>query len=417
MMHLVVVEDNVEGLYPFSVLHCTWELRCGPERCIDAWTRMMRPSSLEFCGREAHIASFLARFPRTLPSSSNSPTLVVRSSLLPTRSMCAALLQAVKAAGEHPVSEQATFTRFVVDSTTLALLYPHDVPVHAEDILDEAALATSNWVTCELDGVLVNNLYASLDHVADSIADFDFSSLSAAAEYSQQTSGVFLLHPERVFIGSNIRIDPCVVLDASDGPIIIESGVHVQAHSVLMGPCFIGQGSKIKAGAKIYPHSVIGELCKVGGEVENSIIHAFSNKQHEGFLGHSYIGEWVNLGADTNTSDLKNTYGAIRITRRSKPVDTGRMFLGLLCGDHTKSGINTMFTTGTVCGIHANVFGAGYAPQEISSFAWGAIGDNRRYPLKKAISVAETVMQRRGRILLPEEVALMEAEFNLHASQ
>ncbi|MBK9246794.1 MAG: hypothetical protein IPM69_01445 [Ignavibacteria bacterium] len=151
-------------------------------------------------------------------------------------------------------------------------------------------------------------------------------------------------------------------------------------------------------------------VCKVGGEVENSIIHAYSNKQHDGFLGHSYIGEWVNLGADTNTSDLKNTYGLISVIIQGKKVETGNMYLGLLCGDHTKCGINSMFSTGTVVGIFANIFGAGFHPTVIDSFSWG---DNRtQYKIDKAIEVAETVMKRRHRTPTTEEIALWKTVFS-----
>ncbi len=183
------------------------------------------------------------------------------------------------------------------------------------------------------------------------------------------------------------------------------------ANAVLVGPCFIGDNSIIKIGAKIYEKTAIGEWCKVGGEVENSIIHAYANKQHDGFLGHSYLGEWVNLGADTNTSDLKNTYGKISAILRNKEVNSERMFLGLMAGDHTKSGINTMFTTGTVAGVSSNVIGAGYPPRSIPSFSFGGFKDSPVYDFQKAIDVAKTVMLRRQKELLPEEEALLKMEF------
>ncbi|MFM8180083.1 MAG: hypothetical protein ACKOAG_13010 [Candidatus Kapaibacterium sp.] len=400
-MHLLLVEDNVHGLYPFSVMHCAWELRCGPERFFEAWTRLLRPESQAWSGRESHVASFNARFPGPLPATSISPILAVRSSLVPSQAVCDTIR-----------ATDAPFVRFLLAGTVVALRTPHGVPLAASHLLGDEALPDAPWVDVTVDGMRVTDLHQTLDLVGSSI-DASLSRFGPSwSDTGRMFPGVFCLRPDRVHVGADVRIDPCVVLDATDGAIIIDANVHIRSHSVIMGPCFIGSDSRIKAGAKIYANTVIGEWCKVGGEVENSIIHAYSNKQHEGFLGHSHIGEWVNLGADTNTSDLKNTYGPIRITRRSQPVETGRMFLGLLCGDHVKSGIDTMFTTGTVCGIHANVFGAGYAPQEIPSFAWGAIGDERRYPLKKALAVASTVMSRRGRTLHAEEVALMEEEWD-----
>jgi UDP-N-acetylglucosamine diphosphorylase/glucosamine-1-phosphate N-acetyltransferase len=152
----------------------------------------------------------------------------------------------------------------------------------------------------------------------------------------------------------------------------------------------------VKVGAKIYGDTSIGPLCKVGGEIENSIVLGFSNKQHDGFLGHSYLGAWVNLGADTNTSDLKNNYGNVRVQLGGEAIDTGRMFLGALIGDHAKTGINTMLNTGTIVGVSANVFGAGFPSKSIAPFSWGGAEGYQRFEIDKAIELARTVMARRN---------------------
>jgi UDP-N-acetylglucosamine diphosphorylase/glucosamine-1-phosphate N-acetyltransferase len=167
----------------------------------------------------------------------------------------------------------------------------------------------------------------------------------------------------------------------------------------------------VKAGAKIYGKTSVGESCKFGGEIENAIIHAYSNKQHEGFLGHSYIGEWVNLGADTNTSDLKNTYANIKVTLEGREIDTEKMFLGLLCGDHTKSAINTSFTTGTVAGVCGILVHDGTLPAVIPSYAWTGRKNSPIYKIDKALDVARIVMARRGKELLPEEELLLRQEY------
>jgi UDP-N-acetylglucosamine diphosphorylase/glucosamine-1-phosphate N-acetyltransferase len=413
MVHLELVEDNAEGLYPFSILHSAWELRCGAERFIDAWIRLLNPASVSLHGRSAHIASYLTRFSLPVPVTnsdsegqpSEMPRVAIGSSVLPS----AALSALLNAQGK---SKRV----YVVNGRVIAAVLPHNDTIDARDIIGSAPVANDDTEIIDTTAACVDQLFMSLDMISRTISESDLSKFSMpfapASNGNASYPGVHAIAAEQVFLGNNVRIDPFVLLDATEGPIILDSNTHIMAHSVIMGPCYIGEHSRIKAGAKIYGNTVIGEWCKIGGEVENSIVHAFSNKQHEGFLGHSHIAEWVNLGADTNTSDLKNTYAPIRITRRSQPVETGRMFLGLLCGDHTKSGINTMFTTGTVCGIHANVFGAGYAPQEIPSYAWGAIADTRRYPLKKALAVADTVMKRRGKILCAEEALLMEHEWN-----
>ncbi|MGE3800737.1 MAG: putative sugar nucleotidyl transferase [Candidatus Kapaibacterium sp.] len=211
-----------------------------------------------------------------------------------------------------------------------------------------------------------------------------------------------------LYFGEDVSVAPGVVFDTTDGPIILCDGVKVMANSVIQGPCFIGANSTVKIGAKIYHGTSIGPWCKVGGEIENSIILGYSNKQHDGFLGHSYLGAWVNLGADTNTSDLKNNYGMIRVTLRGEEIDTGQMFLGALIGDHSKSGINTMLNTGTVVGPFANIFGGGFPPKEISSYAWCNVSEIVPYRLDKALELAERVMKRRNVDLTPEERGVLE---------
>ncbi len=208
-----------------------------------------------------------------------------------------------------------------------------------------------------------------------------------------------LLAKENIYVGAGTKVYPGVVINAEDGPVYIDKNVTIMANAVLEGPVTIGYGSIIKIGAKIYKGVSIGKHCRVGGEVEESIIHGFSNKQHEGFLGHSYLGEWVNLGADTNNSDLKNNYGSVKIHINGDLVDSGSMFVGVFMGDHSKSGINTMFNTGSVVGVMCNVFGAGFTPKNIPSFTWGGIDRSERYEFLKAIETAKKVLKRRDQKL------------------
>ncbi len=210
---------------------------------------------------------------------------------------------------------------------------------------------------------------------------------------------VTLLQTQNVFIAQSAKLKPGVVLDAEDGPIYIDEGVTIMANASLQGPLYVGKNSTIKMGAKIYEGVSIGELCKVGGEVEESIIHGSSNKQHEGFLGHAYLGEWVNIGADSNNSDLKNNYSTVKVYINGQSIDSGSLFVGLFMGDHAKCGINTMFNTGTVVGVMSNVFGAGYPSKAIASFAWGGVPKIETYALEKALATARRVLARRKREL------------------
>jgi len=192
-----------------------------------------------------------------------------------------------------------------------------------------------------------------------------------------------------------------VVLHSQTGPIYIDRDVHILPHTAIEGPCYIGPGSIIKMGAKIYGGCSIGPVCKVGGEVENLIMQGYSNKQHEGYLGHAYIGEWCNFGADTNNSDLKNNYRNVKVQVNGRLVDTGQLFVGLFMGDHCKTGINTMFNTGTVVEVGCNIYGAGFPPRYIHAFVWGGPELEVKYDLEKTLATARAAMQRRGKSLTP----------------
>ncbi|MBA4313600.1 MAG: transferase [Chlorobiaceae bacterium] len=231
------------------------------------------------------------------------------------------------------------------------------------------------------------------------IADSSFFKKKKKQIEGKVDSGVHLLNRKDIFIGKNSTIKPGAVLDAEKGPIIIGNNVTVMSNAVIEGPAFIGDNSVIKIGAKIYHGTSIGEWCKVGGEVEASVIQSYSNKQHEGFLGHSYLGSWVNLGADTNTSDLKNNYSTVRVQIDGKMVDSGQQFVGLTVGDHSKSGINMMFDTGTMVGVSCNLYGAGLLPKSIPSFAWGGENSFQVYDIEKSIETMRKVMARRNVIM------------------
>jgi UDP-N-acetylglucosamine diphosphorylase/glucosamine-1-phosphate N-acetyltransferase len=217
-----------------------------------------------------------------------------------------------------------------------------------------------------------------------------------------------LIGRKNVFIGKKTEVGPGVVLDASEGPVYIGQGVEIKPHAFIAGPVTIGDGSVVKAGARI-AHAAIGPVCKVAGEIEHSIFQSHSNKAHDGYVGHSFIGSWVNLGAGTTTSNLKNTYGNVKVTIDGKSVDSGRMFLGLTAGDHVKTGINATLDTGTVIGVSSNIFGTGLPPKSIPSFAWGMAGQLGTYDCERAVDVAQKVMARRSVVCTDTYKALLRA--------
>jgi UDP-N-acetylglucosamine diphosphorylase/glucosamine-1-phosphate N-acetyltransferase len=225
--------------------------------------------------------------------------------------------------------------------------------------------------------------------------------------------GVHLVKRKNIVLERGAVVKPGVVLDAEDGPIYIGKGANIFPNATIIGPAYIGENTLVKTGAKIYEGTSIGEYSKVGGEVEESIIHSYSNKQHDGFLGHSYLGMWVNLGADTNNSDLKNNYSSVAVEIDGQKVDSGSLFAGLFMGDHSKSGINSMFNTGTVVGVCCNIFGTDFPPKYVPSFSWGGSKSLTTYDFGRCMKVAEKAMERRKRVLTPAGRKLMERVFEL----
>lgn len=214
--------------------------------------------------------------------------------------------------------------------------------------------------------------------------------------------GAHLLNPAEIHIGTGTRIKPCVVIDAEDGPIWIGENVTIFPNSYVQGPALIGDGCLLQPGAVVHAGSTIGPRCKIGGEIEASIIQGYSNKQHDGFLGHSYLGNWVNIAADCINSDLKNTYGNVRVPINGYDVDTGEMFVGMIAGDHSKAGINVSFPTGSVIGFGSSVFAA-RSPKFVPSFAWVDDSSIERYDPEKAFALAQRVMARRQKSMTQAE--------------
>jgi len=217
---------------------------------------------------------------------------------------------------------------------------------------------------------------------------------------------------DRLFIEEGASIEASV-LNTSNGVIYIGKDAEIMEGSLVRGPFAMCEHSAIKLGGKIYGATTLGPHVKVGGEVNNSVIFGYSNKGHDGFLGNSVIGEWCNLGADTNNSNLKNNYSEVKVWNYSeqKEINTGLQFCGLFMGDHSKSGINTMFNTGTVIGVSANIFGAGFPPKHIPSFSWGGLETLTEFQKEKAFEVAERMMDRRGLAFTPLDKNILTTVF------
>lgn len=225
--------------------------------------------------------------------------------------------------------------------------------------------------------------------------------------------GVHLVEKENIFIDQGAEIKPGVVIDASEGPVYIDKNAKIFSNAVIEGAVYVGESTQVKSCARIYENVSIGKVCKVGGEVEDSIILPYANKQHSGFLGHAYLGSWVNIAADTNCSDLKNNYGSIKVYVNGEIIDSGAQFLGVIMGDHSKSAINTMFNTGTIVGFSCNIFGAGFPEKYLPSFSWGGLDSVTTYDIDKSIDTAKRVLERRNIKMTQAEEILFKKIFDL----
>jgi len=216
-----------------------------------------------------------------------------------------------------------------------------------------------------------------------------------------------------IYIEKGAVIEPGSMLLADSGPIYIGKNAQIMANSIVRGPSAICENSVVKMGAKIYEDTTVGPVCKVGGEIANTIFHSYSNKAHDGYVGNSVFGQWCNLGADTNTSNLKNNYSTVKVVdwKTKKEFDTGQQFIGTIMGDHSKTGINSMMNTGTLCGVCCNLFSDKYPPKFVPSFSWVSGSDIVPYHFEKAVEAMERMMKRRSVQLTPSYHKMMKALF------
>lgn len=236
----------------------------------------------------------------------------------------------------------------------------------------------------------------------------DFDALTQGRTSQPIPNDVWVKNPEHIFIEEGAVLQNCS-LNASEGPIYIGAAAEVMEGSFIRGPLALCEHATLKLSAKIYGATTIGPHSKVGGEVNNCVIMGYSNKGHDGFLGNSVLGEWCNLGADTNNSNLKNNYAEVRLWDYETEgfAKTGLQFCGLMMGDHSKCGINTMFNTGTVVGVSANIFGSGFPRNFIPSFSWGGSAGMTTYKTTKAFEVAKVVMARRKVDFTAQDTAIL----------
>jgi UDP-N-acetylglucosamine diphosphorylase/glucosamine-1-phosphate N-acetyltransferase len=260
----------------------------------------------------------------------------------------------------------------------------------------------------------IHKTWHIFQHNADEIRkDFDLITLNKiSADINDPHTIVY--NSDNIFVEEGASIK-AAVLNAEDGPIYIGRNASIQEGSLIKGPFALCEGSTVNMGAKMRGDTTVGPYSKIGGEVSNSVIFGFSNKGHDGFMGNSVIGEWVNIGADTNTSNLKNNYATVKLWdyTRGGFTNTGQQFCGLMMADHAKCGINTMFNTGTVVGVGANIFGDGFPRNFIPSFSWGGAAGFSTFQFRKFEEVASKVMERRRLEFDDTEKAILQKVFDL----
>ncbi len=362
--------DILKSFYPFSLSHPLWELRAGIFTIKEAWEKLLGEKVAVYVERE-YIKEYIGSIGKYEVRKPEVGDVILCSHYFPTEE----LALKVKNLKEGKAILD-------MDGNIIAYGVSYDARSYFEYYEKE-----------EMSIQRLKGLYEVIDFIKDRInKEFGLVETNATPQLVDKES-VKMLERENIKFGENVKIDPFVVIDAREGKVFIDENVTIGAFSYLKGPLYIGKNTIIKPHSRIYDGVSIGEVSKVAGEVEESIILGYSNKQHDGFLGHAFVGEWVNLGALTTNSDLKNNYSEVKLNIREDRINTGKRFLGVLIGDHTKTGIMTMFNTGTIVGFSANVFGEGFQEKFIPSFSWGR---DEVYHLDRAIETAKIVMGRRN---------------------
>ena len=404
-MHICIYEDSgCNNLLPMTYVRPVYDLFCGMVSLQEKLIRNFPQASITLHTRSVLEKVVRDRYPDCLvnefPAGLEEILFINGRSLLNSKT---------------ELNKLGKNQSFIINDTVVAArLSGAELTIPIETVqngitidLDETAIERQ-----KVDGILVEYIWDLIQANGDQIrSDFTFAIQGRGDAVIDDGT---IINDENVFIDKTAKIMPHVVVDGSNGPVFIDRDVVIQPHVYIQGPVYIGPSVLIKAGAQIYSGSSIAEGCKIGGEVNNSIILPWSNKAHGGYLGSSYVGSWVNIGAGTNNSNLKNNYGAVKVTVDGEAIDTGLQFMGLIMGDHSKCGINTTFNTGTSIGINCNLYGSVIHENHIPSFTWGsAVGGYTTYKLEKALSVNKIVMSRRKKSLKRNDEELLRNVFQL----
>jgi UDP-N-acetylglucosamine diphosphorylase/glucosamine-1-phosphate N-acetyltransferase len=420
-MRVCLFEDRkVAHLEPLTATRPAFDLVCGQTSLGSKQLRHFAPCEAGFLVRPLFVDLLRLHHPSTpindLAWLRAEPAVLVNSRWLPPPDAATSLTGPCVA--------------MIEDEVAYAVIGPDRLTYCSPNTLEDCLESWKNSLPRHAaGGRLINYLWELVDHNADQLRlDFEHETgcslshpvtLSPRHPVTPSSRHIQLVGPpDRLLVDPAAQIDPLVVVDTTRGPVVIEREAVVTAFSRLEGPCYIGPQTHV-LGAKIRAGTTLGPQCRIGGEVEASIVHGYSNKYHDGFLGHSYVGEWVNLGAGTTNSDLRNDYGEVTVTVNGRPVPTGRSKVGCFIGDHTKSGLGTLLNTGSNIGVFANLLPSGtLLPKYIPAFGtwWnGALAD--RTDLPHLLQTAATVMRRRGCTFTEVHAALFRTLFDQTAAE
>lgn len=363
-MQLIFDDNGLHNkLAPFSLTRPVAEIRFGILTIAESWSGLLTvDSKAVFYNTESYLQE---KFPT---ATANEETITIAGNIKPT----VELAEAVKSLGNGEA--------LYCNGTWVAT---KGTEAGRKDVTLESLVKIEHcWHIFQHNGEALKN-------------DFEWLTSGRTSAPISNTNRV--LNPENIFIEPGAKVE-FAILNGKKGPIYIGQDAEIMEGSIIRGSFALCDHGVVKMAAKIYGPTTIGPYCKVGGEISNCVFQAYSNKGHDGFLGNSVVGEWCNFGADTNSSNLKNNYSNVRVysfeTNQMEESDV--LFCGVLMGDHSKTGINTMLNTATVVGVSANIFGGGFPSKYIPSFTWGGVDRNERFIIEKAFGVAQNMMGRRG---------------------
>ena len=386
-MNIIIFEDQlISNLKPFSLNHASFEVKTGMLSNLDRFKIAFSNDHLHFIVRN-EIEDVL---------SDRYPDLSINPNEIP---------EGYCINGSIVWNDEYNHLLDEGSSDNNLIFYNNHKDITVDNFFNLESFGSELKNKSNLDKI--DYLWDAIDFFPKKMND-DFNFLKVDKNYKFSTSSYFV-SKEKISIDESVVVKPGCIFDATKGPIVIKENSVIDIGSKIQGPVYIDKDVFVSSGAKIKSGTLIGPGCKVGGEISNTIFHAYSNKVHDGFLGHSYVGEWVNIGAGTNNSNLKNNYSSIKFTFKDKTFDTNRIFLGSMIGDFTRIGISSMLNTGTYIGIGSNIFGGDFQKIYIKSFSWGK---DSRVDFNKFIDTCIKMKKRRNEHLSDNEKELLEKLYN-----